>query len=265
VCLTTWPGYLRSAPPTNTVVTYPGNGSTIYASESSDEWPITPAAALGLANPTGPHLFVYAWGPAAETGMTADGQPLAVRSASLRGPNGPVALRWVDAATPTVGQYLPTGAAILIPEHPLDERTSYVASVTFTDGLSRAWGFTTLPGPPALASRDVHISARRVGGGKVRLTIRGRIVDHSTENGAGGIPVALSTAGGATTATTTAGGGFAQTLTVGRRTRTSALVVTLRAADTLTAAYRVPLSRRLRPLGTARSAARASAAAAPHR
>lgn len=243
-CVTTWPGYLRAAPTTDTVVTYPGNGSTIYASETSEEWPITPATALGLPNPTGPHLFVYAWGPTSVAGVTADGAPLAIRSATLRGPSGPVALRWVDAATPEVGQYLPTASAILIPDHPLEDRAPYVATVTFTNGLTHAWGFTTLPAPPAYVARSVRVAARRTSANRLRLTIRGRIVDHASETGLGGVAVSLAAGGRAATATTTGDGGFVHTLLLTRGTRANSVIVTLRSADTLTAAYRVPLSRR---------------------
>jgi hypothetical protein len=241
-CVTTWPGYLRTAPSANSVVTYPGNGSTIYASETSEEWPITPATALGLANPTGPHLFVYAWGPASVAGVTLDGKPLGIRSATLRGPNGPVALRWVDAGTPDVGQYLPTASGILIPERPLEDRAPYVATVTFTDGLTHAWGFTTLPAPPAYVARGVRVTARRSADNRLRLTIRGRIVDHTSEAGLGGVAVSLTTAGTATTVTTSRTGRFARTMLISRRTRATSLIVTLRAADTLTAAYNVRVS-----------------------
>ena len=265
VCVTTWPGYLRAAPTTDAVVTYPGNGSTIYASEHSEEWPTTPAQALGLANPTGPHLYVYAWGPAAVAGVTPDGQPLAIRSATLRGPRGPVALRWADAATPEIGQYLPTASGILIPERPLEERAPYVATVTFTDGLTHTWGFTTQAAPPALVARSVRISTARTTADRVRLTIRGRIVDHTSGAGLGGIVVSLATAGRTFTASTSTSGRFLRSLVVPRGARTRSLIVTLRAADTLTAAYGVPLSRGQRWSGSARSDAPSISRAAWHR
>lgn len=246
VCVTTWPGYLRTAPSADTVVTYPGNGSTIYASETSEEWPITPASALGLANPTGPHLYVYAWGPSADGGVTADGQPLGIRSATLRGPNGSVPLHWADNATPEIGQYLPTASGILIPDHPLEEHAPYVATVTFTNGLIHAWGFTTLTAPPAFVARGVRISTQRTHGTRLRLTVRGRIVDHASGAARGGVAVTLDVAGGTANVTTTPDGRFRRTLVVTRGARTGGLVVTLRAADTLTAAYEVPLSRRRR-------------------
>jgi len=265
VCVTTWPGYLRTAPDTDTVVTYPGNGSTIYASEQSEEWPTTPAEALGLANPTGPHLYVYAWGPASVAGITPNGQPLAIRSATLRGPRGPVALRWADAATPEIGQYLPTASGILIPEHPLEERAPYVATVTFTDGLTHTWGFTTQATPPALVARSVRVSAARASANRLRLTIRGRIVDHASGTGLNGVSVSLNVTGRTVTTTTTSGGRFTRSLIVSRGARTRSLIVTLRAADTLTAAYGVPLSRAQSWSGSARSDAPSTSRAAWHR
>lgn len=264
-CVTTWPGYLRAAPTTNTVVTYPGNGSTIYASETSEEWPITPAAALGLANPTGPHLYVYAWGPSSVAGATADGQPLAIRSATLRGPNGPVALRWVDAATPEIGQYLPTAAGILIPERPLEDHAPYVATVTFTDGLTHTWGFTTLSAEPAYVARAVRIGATRTRASQLRLRVRGRIVDHTTGVGLRDVVVSLTAAGRTVTATTASGGRFARTLVVSRDARAGSLTVMLRAADTLTAAYDAPVSPPRRWPGSARSDASSTSRAAWHR
>ena len=264
-CVTTWPGYLRAAPANDTVVTYPGNGSTIYASEQSEEWPTTPAQALGLANPTGPHLYVYAWGPSSDAGITPDGQPLAIRSATLRGPHGPVALRWADPSTPEIGQYLPTASGILIPEHPLEERAPYVATVTFTDGLTHTWGFTTQATPPALVARSVRISAARTSANRLRLTIRGRIVDHASGTGLNGVAVSLNVTGRTVTTTTTSGGRFTRTLIVSRGARTRSLIVTLRAADTLTAAYGVPLSRAQSWSGSARSDAPSTSRAAWHR
>jgi len=264
-CVTTWPGYVRTAPATDTVVTYPGNGSTIYASEHSEEWPTTPAQALGLANPTGPHLYVYAWGPASVAGVTPDGLPLAIRAATLRGPHGTVALRWADPSTPELGQYLPTASGILIPEHPLEERAPYVATVTFTDGLTHTWGFTTLATPPALVARSVHVSAARTTANRLRLTIRGRIVDHTTGTGLNGVAVSLNVSGRTVTTTTSGGGRFVRTLIVSRGARAHSLIVTLRAADTLTAAYGVPLSRPQSWSGSARSGAPSTSRVAWHR
>jgi hypothetical protein len=67
-----------------------------------------------------------------------------VLSAKLTARGRPVALRWDDSQTPTVGPYLP--GAILIPVRPLRPRTRYSASVTVQDRsatLTRRWSFTT--------------------------------------------------------------------------------------------------------------------------
>ncbi len=160
VCMTTWPGYTRPTPATKRVVTYPGNGTSIYPSITTEEWPTTPARALGLSDTTGPHLYVYQWGPDL-VGDNPDGSPLAIRSASVTGPSGPVDLRWVDQANPTVGQYLPSAAAILIPVAPLERDATYLARATFTNGVSHAWTFTTKAGPSAMALRGVKVTVQR--------------------------------------------------------------------------------------------------------
>ena len=162
VCATTWPGYLRAVPPTTTVVTYPGPGAGIYASEESAEWPTTPAQALGLANPTGPHLYVYQWGPPAISGVLPGGQPIAIQTASLVGPSGAVPVRWVDPTNPTVGAYLTAASGIIIPVRPLVDNASYTATVAFTNGVSYAWGFTTTVGRSVATLKDIRIVPRRV-------------------------------------------------------------------------------------------------------
>lgn len=146
-CLTTWPGYTRAAPRVTRIVTYPGHGASIYAAETTNEWPFTPAAKLGLANPTGPHLYAFAWGR-----DLADAIPYVV-SASVDGPTGAVPIRTVDARTPDVGTYLPTGAAIIIPVSPLAPDTTYTARIAFSDGSSHSWSFTALA-DAATATRD---------------------------------------------------------------------------------------------------------------
>jgi hypothetical protein len=162
VCATTWPGYLRSIPLTNTVVTYPGIGASIYASEASAEWPTTPAQALGIPNPTGPHLYVYQWGPATISGITANGKPIAIQSASLSGPTGAVPVRWVDSTNPTVGAYLTAASGIIIPVRPLVDNANYSARVTFTNGVTHAWGFTTALSGKIATLKDIRIVPKRI-------------------------------------------------------------------------------------------------------
>ena len=87
----------------------------------------------------GRELFVYL-NLAHQTGQA----PVQVLSAKLATRGHPVALRWVDSQTPTVGRYLP--GAILIPVKPLLPRTRYTATVSVQDRsatLTRRWSFTT--------------------------------------------------------------------------------------------------------------------------
>ena len=143
VCVTTWPGYTRPLPATDSVLTYPGQGSRIYASEVTEEWPITPAQALGIPNPTGPHLYVYQWGPAAVSGLTATGDTVRIVQASLRGPAGDVPVRWVDNTNAALGRYLVPASGIVIPVRPLGLGVSYRAAVRFSNGVEHAWTFST--------------------------------------------------------------------------------------------------------------------------
>lgn len=152
VCVTTWPGYLRPLPPTTTILTYPGNGASIYPSEVASEWPLTPGQALGLPTPTGPHLYVYEFGPAAQSG-----EPVTIANATLTGADGPVAVRWVDTANPTVGQYLGQASGIVIPVDPLQADSAYLATVTFTNGAEYAWGFSTALSGSAAQLKGVRI------------------------------------------------------------------------------------------------------------
>ena len=173
VCVTTWPGYLRRPPATNTIVTYPGNGTSTFQSEYTQEWPITPAQALGVGNPTGPHLYVYEWGPATADGVTPDGVPIGIRSATLTGPNGRVPVRWVDPLNPVVGRYLPLAMGIVIPTRTLASNQRYRATVTMTDGTAHAWAFTTMDNGEQLALRDVRFTPRRTARIRACLVRRG--------------------------------------------------------------------------------------------
>jgi hypothetical protein len=144
VCATTFPGYSTTPPATNTVYTYPGNGTSfVYPAEVAAEEPFTPGDFVGLpqGTKTGPYLYVFAWGPyAAEYGKTR------IAAASLSGPDGAVRLKSVDNTTPRLGPYLPQGSGILIPVTPLEPKTTYHASVTLSDGSTRLahdWSFTT--------------------------------------------------------------------------------------------------------------------------
>jgi hypothetical protein len=155
VCATTLPGYTRPAPAGLQVVTYPGNGSRIYPSEIAEEWPSTPAEALGLPQPTGPNLITYRWG-----GATDD---IGVRRVRLDGPAGPLRARWIDRDHPDLGAYLPTGAAIVVPAAPLVRDAYYTALVEYDDGALHVWGFTTFDAPSAAVIRKTRLAARAIG------------------------------------------------------------------------------------------------------
>jgi Cysteine-rich secretory protein family len=139
LCITTWPGYrpLHSVSPT--VYTYPGAGAVgVPFAERADEQPFTPGEFVGLP-------------PGATTGFDimvfAEGIPnlwrARIDSATLVGPGGPVEVKTVDRATPTVGSYLPPGGGLMVPVVPLEAGTTYRASVRFAGGSRHTWSFTT--------------------------------------------------------------------------------------------------------------------------
>ena len=250
VCVTTWPGYLRVPPSGDGIVAYPGPGLSIYASETAAEEPTTPGAALGLGTPTGPHIYAFLWGPSAVGGMDASGAALGVRTATVTGPDGPVALRWVDQRTPDVGRYLPTGAAILIPTQPLDRDTSYIASITYSNGVARAWSFVTSVARPHVV-RGVRVAVRPTGRRLVcivgtpsgcrrralrytaRVRIAGRVLDRAAPpNGTARAAVVIGIDRVERPLLRTgADGRFSQTLFVERARRRAAFLITIRAED----------------------------------
>jgi hypothetical protein len=141
-CVITFPGMLRPPPAVDTLHTVPAAGARrVPRSELARESPYTPVQFIGLpaSHTTGPELFVYL----NRVGVMGQA-PVTVTEATLSGGGHAVAVRWVDASTPTLGPDLV--GAILIPPAPLAPHTTYRASVTVRDGagaLSRAWSFTT--------------------------------------------------------------------------------------------------------------------------
>jgi carboxypeptidase family protein len=141
-CATTYPGLVRAPTTTDRISTYPAAGAQHVApSEQARESPFVPGQFVGIPSgrTAGRELFVYL-NLAHQTGQA----PVHVLSAKLTAQGRPVALRWVDSQTPTVGRYLP--GAILIPVNPLAPRTRYTASVSVQDRsatLARRWSFTT--------------------------------------------------------------------------------------------------------------------------
>ncbi len=144
-CATTWPGMLRTPVTRDTIFTYPGNGSrNVPPSENADESPFVPGQFVGipLGRTAGRELFVYL-NQAGATGQAY----VRILHATLRRGRRPVAVRWVDNSTKTLGEYLSGG--ILLPLKPLRGRTRYTTTVTVKDGtgsLTDTWSFTTARG-----------------------------------------------------------------------------------------------------------------------
>jgi len=148
-CATTWPGYTTARPASNTVLTYPPDGATIYTRELASESPFTPGERVGLPDGTwtGPYLYAFAWGPFTD-------EHTKVVAASLTGPKGKVDVRVVDVALSD--GYLPPGCALLIPANPLRGGSAYTAAITFVlNGaqLSHTWSFHT----PLVANSIIHV------------------------------------------------------------------------------------------------------------
>jgi hypothetical protein len=156
VCATTWPGMLRPAVTTDTIFTYPGNRARgVPTSEVANENPFVPGQFVGIppGRTAGRELFVYL-NKAGELGQA----PVTIKSVTLSGSSGPVAVRSVGTTTKEIGPYLAGG--ILLPVKPLTAGTSYTVSVTVADGtgkLSHAWSFTTAGKAP----RPRHHAPRR--------------------------------------------------------------------------------------------------------
>jgi hypothetical protein len=178
VCASTWPGYDRQAPADNAVLSYPGDGTTgIYYSEQAAESPFVPGDLVGLpqGTTTGPHLYVYVWGP-----WTKEWRGVRVAAASLAGPDGQsLEVRTVDRDSDKIGPYLPPGSAILIPVAPLKPATTYRASVTMSyrgQTVSHDWSFTTMEAPKPPKPRNGGGSSSDGGNGlranHVRVVVR---------------------------------------------------------------------------------------------
>lgn len=141
-CATTYPGLLRAPLSSDTVTTYPADGARgIPPREIAREAPFVPGQFVGIpvGRATGRELFVYL----NQSGQTGQAQVKVMRATLALGAR-PVALRWVDNSTRTLGRYL-TGA-ILIPVRPLRAHRTYRATVTVQDRsgtLTHGWSFRT--------------------------------------------------------------------------------------------------------------------------
>src|SRR5579884_116210 len=100
-CATTWPGLVRTPPAHDTVSTYPGNGVRgVPPSEDASEVGFVPGDFVGIpqGRTAGRELFVYL----NQAGQLGQAQ-VKILHATLSGPHGRVAVRWVDNSTHTVG------------------------------------------------------------------------------------------------------------------------------------------------------------------
>ncbi|HEX7244076.1 MAG TPA: hypothetical protein VF245_00750 [Solirubrobacterales bacterium] len=115
VCMWFSHDWSQSGPPRFYWVSEASGPKAVPASLGAYEWPSTPAQDLGLPNPTGPNISVYALGAAAT-------QPEAVAT-TVVGPSGQTVPTHLIAKYPH--------AAMLVVDRPLQEGTSYSVTVTW--------------------------------------------------------------------------------------------------------------------------------------
>jgi hypothetical protein len=172
-CHTTFPGFTRPAPASDTFYSYPGNGTTIPWSEKAHESPSVPGDAVGLPDGTitGPNIEVFWRGP----GGGQDEPPTLdnLVSATLRDAGGnPVEVRTVGR---TQSDLVINGTGFVIPAAPLQPGSSYSASATFSapDG-SRAftgqWSFNTTSLPSPKKAVKIKLTNSRTLGLLITLT-----------------------------------------------------------------------------------------------
>jgi hypothetical protein len=154
-CVITLAGQTRADATTDTVYTYPGDGTTGVAHHyHASEGPFTPNELVGAPAHCGQELFVFASGPILSAG-SGDVYSFEIVSAKLTPKGGsPVKLKIADGTTKipskygggTLGGYLGPGAGIVIPVKPLKKKTTYTASVTMKgngETVKHTWSFTT--------------------------------------------------------------------------------------------------------------------------
>lgn len=162
-------GGTRPVPGTDTLYSFPGNGTSVaWAEPYPNEYPTSPEAVAGIpaGTMTGPVLMAYWRGPSDDSNP-----PLyALTSATLTGPSGQVP---TDIISTPQSDLVPSGAGFVIPTSPLIPGARYTASVTFStapDALNqRSWSQSlsfTAAGPPSPSSL-VHIDAVSEPRGKV--------------------------------------------------------------------------------------------------
>lgn len=151
----------RPVPATDTVYSFPGNGTSVaWAEPNPNEYPTSPETVAGMpaSAVAGPALMAYWRGP-------SDGSnpPLDVLSAAtLTGPGGQLP---VDIVSNQQSDLVPSGAGFVIPSSPLVPGAHYTVSVTFSTAadaftprsFTQSFSFTAAGPPPA--SSLVHITA----------------------------------------------------------------------------------------------------------
>ncbi len=117
-CVNTLSGRERPYPDDQTrIYSYPGDGTKDWrVYEITAELPYTPGERLGLRASTGPHIYLFPFGPS--------GESMALASGTLTGPSGEVIeTRSVDSHDPDYGFLISGG--IVIPVKALAPETTY--------------------------------------------------------------------------------------------------------------------------------------------
>jgi hypothetical protein len=171
-CHTTFPGYTRPAPASDTFYSYPGNGTTIPWLERAYESPSVPGDEVGLPKGTltGPNMEVFWQGPSDPEGSGALDY---LTAATLTEPGGgSVEVRIVGARQ----SYLALrGTGFVIPAKPLEPGTRYSATATFeSEGATRSftgtWSFTTTSLPSPKRAVKIKLTNSRTQGLLIALT-----------------------------------------------------------------------------------------------
>ena len=187
-CHTTFPGFTRPAPASDTFYSYPGNGTTIPWSERAQESPSVPGDEVGLPQGTitGPNMEVFWRGP--------DGAPTLddLVSATLRDAGGgAVEVRTVGRRQ---NDLVMPGTGFVIPASPLRPGSSYSATATFSapDGsrsFTGEWTFETTPLPSPKKAVRVKLTNTRTQGLLIALTGQdvydGRVASVTVDYGKG--------------------------------------------------------------------------------
>lgn len=177
ICMWFGHDWSQSVPPRFYWAAGASGPKAVPASLGAHEWPSTPAQDLGLPNPTGPNISVYALGATATL-------PEAV-AATVVGPSGQI------VPTHLTTKYPDRHAAMLVVDRPLQEGTSYNVTVTWRGYFGsnppiadrvQSFSFTTakeirsqlklLKGGRAGGRNRVWISSNEVlGGQKAELSV----------------------------------------------------------------------------------------------